>query len=286
MPETFASSTPNGIGFEELPDSPKIRINPKTGIQATRIFRINWDDWGAFARELLGVVSLVGGQQLSASPFGFPEVPYLVIDDFSIDPMMGDSPDGTHPVTLSSRTNSYPGGAKITVSYVSVDRNKDANRPGVPDGTYLTVSEDLGADYVTLQGRSWVWDGGDDDGKKVADDANVGVIMPTGQTIMTWSRVSSPPRAAIRDKRGRVNNATWCGYAAGTLLFLGAKINRQFQILEDSGLYQIEYTFAESVNGWNKQWNPKRGVWTAIKANDSSDPPYLSTTFDELFQFA
>ena len=93
---------------------------------------------------------------------------------------------------------------------------------------------------------------------------------------------------------------TALGAAAGTVLFLGAHVRRQFQFFEQDGFWELRFSFAESSKklkdamtavGWNYFYRRVASAseenWTQIKAANSSpaERPYQSGDFNLLFQF-
>ncbi|HEY4313213.1 MAG TPA: hypothetical protein VGN12_27425 [Pirellulales bacterium] len=281
----FQSRTPYyGIGYEEMPRSPKFGFQRGTGMYATRILRCNWSDANALCRELLGVIEFVAGVPNFVNPLTAPGLQYLIVNQIDVEPFDGDSPDGDTELTLGTTASTYEGvGAMVTAQYKTMDLNQDQNRPNIPDGTYLSIRETLGVEYQTLPGRTWVWTS---NSQPLPDDVAAGMIIPTGQIVANWSRVAQPPDITVENARGKVNTSTFIGRAAGTVLFLGMNKNRQFQFDDsNSGLYDLEYSFSINNKGWNKFYDPARGDWFTIKATIGGAPPYASTSFDQLFGY-
>jgi hypothetical protein len=97
-----------------------------------------------------------------------------------------------------------------------------------------------------------------------------------------------------------VNDTPFLGAAPGTVLFLGAKLTRQFQFLETGGFWEIRYSFLETTRllkddvtkvGWNYAFRRTSTAaeenWTPLKAANSSPavPPYLAGSMGQLFEF-
>lgn len=285
---------------EELQGSPVVEID-EDGTTATRLFRLpNWDDWRSFAADLVGRYVLVGSQFHFVRPVLFPGYVNLIVAGINVEPLDPASPVGDE-TSLEGNTNRYPAaGAKLTVTYRTLydtDNGQHPDAPGVPSGTYLTYAADLGVDTLQVPGRSWQYDVGGT--PTLPDDVNPLLVAPTGSYSLTWHRVMRPPWQTIRALRGTVNEQTFVGAAPQTVLFLGARITRQFQFLEQGGFWKIRYSFAESakrlsgggVAGWNHfaRRTSAAGdeVWTPIKAFASSPPlrPYAVGDFQTLFQF-
>jgi hypothetical protein len=267
------------IAFEELEGSPRVTINEQ-GTTAQRRFRVAWDDWQTFARTLVGTYRVLGGATQFVPPIQFPGLPNLIVTDLTVEPFDPRNPDGSAGVTLGAHTNAYPAaGALVSAVYRTAydfDNRSRSDLPSVPEGTILTYRADLGVEYQTTPGRTWRWNAAGD--PRLPEDIRPGVMAPTGSFELIWSRVLLPPWSAIRGLRGRVNDATFVGGPAGTVLFLGARATRQFQFLEGGGFWKLEYQFAEQskplvgggVGGWNhffrelpiggEQWLPIKDV--------------------------
>src|SRR4051812_29433278 len=102
--------------FVELEGSPVIQIGAQ-GTQATRRFKIAWDDWEPFVSELPGGWRRVGDAFQAIDPLPFPGLPTVVIDHVEVRPFDPDNPDGSLLANLQHGTNRYPhAGALITAS--------------------------------------------------------------------------------------------------------------------------------------------------------------------------
>jgi hypothetical protein len=285
-----------GVTFEELEGSPKILINQQ-GVSATRTFKVAWADWQSLAQELIGIWRLLGGATYFVSPISFPGMTNLIVSDVVVEPYQPESPDANPQVSLGAFTNTYKGGAKLTAGYrtrFDQNNNQRPDLPSVPRGTYLTYTADLSAELMTVPGRTFEWVG-TSPAEFLADDVNPGILLPTGRFTLMWHRVLQPPWTAIRNARGKVNNATFLSAPTGTVLFLGAQVTRQFQFIDDGGFWQIEYSFSENLKelttgakvGWNYLYKDKKvGAehWCEIRDHDGRNP-YLSADFAPLFQF-
>ena len=283
------------ITFEELAGSPAIRVGERE-TTAVRVFRVAWDDWPAFARELTGSYARVGCSFLFRPPLEFPGLPNLAVSEIEVAPFVADGPSGELVSTLTSGTNRYPdGGARVTATYRTMfDANNGVrgDLPSVPAGTYLTYAAELGAETERVPGRVWHWVA--TGSPIVPADVSPGVLIPTGSYRLTWQRVAAPPWSAMRELRGKVNDATFLSAPAGCVLFLGATARHQFPLAEAGNFWTIEYAFAERTvplgagsGGWNHFYKEQAAAgehWVEI-ADDSDNRPYRSGEFAELFEF-
>lgn len=247
------------VTFEELAGSPTLEVVDGR-IVAQRVFRVDWSDRLEFIAELWGQYGAVGGAFVYQPPAFFPQVPQAFVNEVRVEPFDADNPNGSAVTSLTSATNRYDAGAKVTAVYRSAEDEDHAARgdlPTVPSGTYLRYRSDLSSDYVALPGRVFRWDADDE---PVADDVNPGVLVPSEEFTLSWLRVPLPPWNTMRDTVGKVNNATFLNYPAGTVLFVGVETRHDFQIV-DTGLWRVDFHFkvrlvhgtgAGSPNlGWN-----------------------------------
>ena len=283
------------VSFEELAGSPTVRVTERETL-AVRAFRVAWDDWPALARELVGSYSRVGCAFLFQPPIEFPSLPNLVVSEIEVEPFAPDSPRGELVTSLASGTNRYPdGGARVTATYRAAYDARNALRgdmPTIPSGTYLTFAGELSAETQSTPGRIWHY--AVTGSPILAADTNPSVVIPTGSYRLSWHRVPAPPWDTIRSLRGKVNQATFLGAPAGTVLFLGATLTPRFPLAEAGQLWTIQYAFAERTvplasgsGGWNhvyKEQAVSGDHWIPI-ADDSGNPPYRAGDFGGLFQF-
>lgn len=302
------SFTPGGLYFEEFSDSPKIKLGQQL-VSATRVFLCNWSDWQAMCYELIGIWRIFGLATIFIPPISFPGVPLMVVSEVDVEPFDGHSPQ-PGPVDLGAFTNVYKI-AKITAQYSTLSYQPDRpDQPNTPEGTILNYSSDHGAEVMTLPNRSLYW-GTLNSGTfaafnqlPVGEDSRPGLIVPTAEINLAWKRVLQPPWEAIKETRGKINQASFFSNEPGTVLFLGSKESRTFQFGQQPNqgqLWDIDYKFSVKSNkladgvtvvGWNysyfdgdvggigqlpEHWNPIGDL--------NNKQPYESGDFDALFEF-
>ncbi|MCE9555204.1 MAG: hypothetical protein K8T91_17785 [Planctomycetes bacterium] len=283
------------VPFEELEGSPTVSIGPE-GTVARRIFRVAWTDWLPLARQLIGSYRRVGEQFHFVPPLEFPDLPGVVVTALDVAPMDPENPDGAEVHSLHSGTNRYPAaGARITATYATLPDPTEPPRgdlPAVPHGTYLTFRADLGSDFITTPNRGWHWEATDD--PPLPPDVHPGVVIPTGVFRLIWHRVAVPNWTAMRQLRGKVNAATFVGGPPGTVLFLGARVVREFEFGRGFGFWRVEYLFSEraidqpdSVAGWNHMYKeqPVEGQHWVRVLNVAGQFQYTEADLTPLFAF-
>lgn len=281
------------IAFEELAGSPTVRFHDGS-FNAVRRLLVDWQDAIPFLVELYGGWRFMGEELDYLPPASFPGVPAALATEITIEPFPADSPQSHPEITLQSPTNAYDR-ALLTVHYgiaFDLENNARPDLPGVPAGTYLTYRADLGHESVSTPGRNWRWAV---DSAAVGDDVRPAIVTPAEEFTLTWYRVPRPPWNAIRDLRGRVNDALFLNFPPGTVLFLGCTTRRDFQVL-DSGMWRLAYHFkVRSVPstagggqvGWNYHYRRQAASgehWLEI-ADQDGNRPYAEGPFVNLFQF-
>lgn len=287
------------VDYEELEDSPTFSLTGQRP-SAKRIFLVDWSDWQEAVAQIYGSYQYIAGQATHTPPETFPGMPWLVAQDIQVEPFDPKSPDG------AGAPNTYNmGGAKLTVTYSPIegDGSTGGSHPDMPEvdnGTYLTYSADIGAKMLSVPGRTFLWSGLTGADRRLPDDQPMGKLIPTEQFTLSWQRVPRPPFSQIRAKRGMVNDGEFMGFPDNNVLFLGAKLSRDFQVI-DSGLWRVDYMFevrshkATSTDpalennyyGWNRFYSRKSdsdGEHWLIIADEDGNQLYQDTDFAPLLQ--
>ena len=138
--------------------------------------------------------------------------------------------------------------AQIVVNYELMDPS-NSKLPKAKPGTILTYRMNFGGEYIRLPGQSLYWEG--DPTCPVPPDVLPTLRIPVIEHQVTWRRVPAPPWDAIRNCTGAVNNDSFLGAAAETVLFDGAKADREFtglgDFLEPQFGWRLTYVFREKL---------------------------------------
>lgn len=284
--------------FEELAGSPTLSM--QNGMfEGQRVFKVRWADTIEFAVDLLGGYRVVNGNYNYNGPAIFPGVPQALCRSIEMVPFHDKIiTPASRTINLSTNQHEH---ALVTAGY-SIDEaggggsgKTPPSVPAAPAGTTITHHESAGAEWITIPGEALKWYL---DGEEVGDSALPGVLVPTGEASITWARVpySLVPWSAIDKARGMLNNATFLGHAAGTVLFMGITFDYEHQI---SGpvLVNVVYSFkirtitgtgaSQPICGWNHYYR-KEAIdgehWLEVVADDGKKP-YQLTAFGPLFAF-
>ena len=290
-------TTIRGIPFDELEGSPDVEFNDR-GITATRRFVVAWDQAYDFVQELSGARVDVGGQIVFSGFVPFPggRWPTLVCEGARVQPFDPTKPDGSQVATLTNATNRYDNGALVTAIYRTLKfdaGSRPPNPPSVPGETFLTYDVSFGTQFMATPSQVWVWESGE----PIDSDMRIAVLQPSITHHLTWHRVKRVPYAKISELIGGVNQNTFLGKGAETLLFSGARVRSEFRVSEESALARIEYNFQERNNGtavtpygWNYFYRDRAVIgthWQKVKAAQSpQENPYAKKVdFSQLFQY-
>ena len=277
------------VSFKELGGSPVEQYDLE-GFSARREFLIAWEDRDAFAAEVLGSTSQLGG----TVPVHYPDRETVTAVRLRYQPLDPDSPDVQSIETLTEGLNSYSGSfAKALVDYKTITVRDRMDGPIGEIGTHLTYRMMFAGEARPITPRGWTW--ADDPSVPAPDDLNLVKMIPITEHHLTWHQVVNPPWSTIHDLQGKVNSAEFLGCPAETLLFEGADANKLFRAGFETGesefVWQLRYVFRErsikhagETYGWNHSYREKPAGWA--KLTDGANYLYDSADFQPLFQSA
>ena len=286
------------VAFKELAGSP-VEIYEPTGMKAQRRLLCAYEDRYAVVTALLGG-SLAGDQQQAF----YPNCPGIVAMRVRIEPFEKKPDNREAFADLTADLNSYSGQfVEVVVDYELP--GADGSHRQLPDpgrGTSLTYRMDFGGEYIAPPSHALRWHS--DASTPVTPDSVPKLRIPITEHHVTWHHVMNPPWDAIRFRVGAVNATSFLGAAAETLLFDGAKADRQFTGLNNLQQpqfgWRLTYVFREktvkalstsqgSVTvGWNHCYRPDSASgshWDKL-VDESNGTLYRAVDFNGLFQFA
>ncbi|MDO4587377.1 MAG: hypothetical protein Q4C95_08775 [Planctomycetia bacterium] len=266
-----------GIIIQELGGSPKEKYT-QDSFTAERTFLLPWDQRENFARFFFGnrmytCNSELGIQSIDIlqnnnilllpiqNPLTYPDKNSVYVSRINFEPLDADSLDISEIIEPSSELASYKSFAKATVYYnsqtTSIDRN---DSPNIEAGTSLTYKMLATVEMVPVVNRDLYWE--DNASLPVSEDLMVTKRVPMTEHQLIWKNVVFPPWETISLLQGTVNNATFMGYSAETILFEGAEAYKIYNSTLQNGAanytWQIRYIFREKcirhnnvTYGWN-----------------------------------
>ena len=282
------------VEFKELAGSPVESYEPQ-GMKAERRLLCAYEDRYTVLAALLG-----GG---TSSQAGYPECPAIVATRVRIEPFEKRPDDQGTFDNLTADLNSYTGQfVEVVVNYEMP--GSDGTRKDLPNtepGTLLTYRMDFAGEYVVLPGNTLRWQS--DATAPVTPEAVPTLRIPVVEHHVTWNRVSDPPWDAIRACVGAVNDSPLLGADAETVLFDGARAERQFTGVDGQQQpqfgWRITYVFREKTIkvldedenqvslGWNHCYCVSAASgpqWDRI-VDANGNTLYRTVDFSTLFQF-
>jgi hypothetical protein len=191
------------------------------------------------------------------------------------------------PVLNSDGFPQWDGGALVQVEYrpppynFSGAENQNHNIDTSTPLTWCTQELDFSTQTFTLTNSKMKF-------VDTNDPVDVYVKFEIPITILTLTFVKLPylPMAAVRACRGRVNNATFLGSPAETVLFKGAKTHREFNT-DGSVVQQVVLTFEErdAAHPFNSLPSADSPTFRAVISATGSIKMYRSADLSQLLNF-
>ncbi len=232
--------------------------------EATLHYLGPWPLRWEFVREMLGTTQDVGVPPehviQRTVPQVYPDNPSLYASHFKIFP----------------RGRSYESGSTIAYDKCVVQirfTNPDFDYES-PDGSldsliYASEDLDFAADFQNLPASAF---------RFPSDNAPVGTslgrLIGTTEYRIVRHQVPYLPESMIESAVGHVNETTFRGRPAGTLLFLGAKASRELTS-DGAKSWRIDYRFARRSVPWNMVMRPDSGAFEEPQ-DTSGNPVYPS----------
>lgn len=292
------------IAYKELGGSPKESIGPE-GMRAHRELLCCWKDRYSLAQEALGD----GWEFGTTGKASYPTSDSVVAMRVNMEPFVPCPDSQTEFDDLEEFLNTYETGGKLCRVTIDYELLNPSDRDGLPDKedeTFLTYRQDFGGEYITIPGHSLFWEAPPNPAEPppVTPEACPTIRVPIIEHHISWHRVVNPPWTAIRELIGTVNDATFCGEPAQTVLFDGCTASKEFirmdQLLEPQFAWRMDYVFrvktikawrianGEPVAGWNHCYRSLpviSSAWDRL-VDAFGNYSYALGDFSRLFLFA
>jgi hypothetical protein len=277
--------TLNGIDYVHLIDgfskgiddrSPWIRV----------VYKINsYDDTNKFANALLGFGTstgpITGPTVTKGVPHACPLSTNLYANSATVIEGLGS------PILNADGFPNWDGGALIQVEYrpppcnfSGADNPNHNFDPSTPI-TWATQELDFSTQTFTLPNSKMKF-------VDTNDPVDVYVKFEIPITIMTlnFAKVPYMPMTAVRNCRGRVNDATFLGSPAETVLMKGAKTTREFNT-DGSVVQRVVITFEErdAAHPWNSLPSASSPTFRAVISQTGSVKMYRTADLSQLLNF-
>lgn len=269
------------VAFEEI-EPPTFSVNERGEFHGRRVFLIDFLNTAQFFLELYGGWNITGGSAFLYPPQHFPQIVGAVCIGFEATGWPEDAPQATTLTTLSSPVTNYPK-AKVVATYGPAPdlsaSGGGVNSPSVPAGTFLRISGQTSAEFVTVPGGKLRWVSDD---VALGEDADVGTWLGSTEQTYHWMRVPLPPWGAMKTLAGAVNNSTFLGFGAGHVLYTGSGFEREFTVNAQT-VWSLYHNFKIRSQPWNYAYRSGSG-WVEYERDDNS-PQYAKVDLSPLFSF-
>lgn len=249
----------------------------RTDSSRKRVFLCGWGDLEAV------LTGIMGDDEMGMGNTGMPyeEGSLLLASNVKWDPIGTPSQDANGmPV--------YPK-AKIDVTFKPADleiedSSKEAEDDG--EGIWMEESANFQTQYLQLPRYSVRWEGVAGHEGILKEPAGIPIV--TGDVTLTRHQMDDINRESLVAAAGKVNELTFFGWPAGTLLFSGFSPRRTIDTLGKSSKYTLTVIFKcrlvrdkdGNAVGWNYQFRPGYGWWKVLINNEA--PLFPSYNFRDL----
>jgi hypothetical protein len=266
------------VAFDEFTASPTFSCTASE-VRAVRRGKIAWADIDAMFAELF-----------PAAAYGIPQLPQrypgssiLYAESVNFKPL---HPDGDQLYAFSPPRYTY---AEAEITYKTIPYEQ--SDPGTPTASQIVTRRfSISGEFMTMKNRGIRWKG---ETTPIKDtEFQAGKIIPMLDASITLHQVTpayySSLRTVVNDLIGKINNATFEGAAAGTLLFLGGEFQ---QTVSNTGSspWQVDLKFQQRLAksgsqsvGWNWAWDDDTGAWREYETT-SGDAVYPEGNFTTLY---
>jgi hypothetical protein len=257
-------------------------IDQRSPYMHVQYFIQNYSDVDDFINALMGAGSISGPTSsnniIRNSPHQHPLSTNLFCVSASLAQGLG------NPVLGANGYPDYDGGALIQAEYrplpwdaITPDRNNSID-PSTSI-VFCTQSIDFTTESFTIADHTFKYSAG------VAVGTNTGVpakfSIPVTELVLTYHQVPYMPMTIVRNLRGKVNNATFLGATAGTVLFRGAKTERTWNT-DGTVTQNVQMMFSErsSLHPWNSLPSKTSLTWQSVTEDGTSGGTKMYETAD------
>ena len=181
----------------------------------------------------------------------------------------------------------------FALDYLDVTWPEEMIRPNYKSGTTLKLKTKFSGQFLTLPAKAVkpFQSPGDPPGPPTPPNANNRILIPLMEHQIEWDRVLPADMTMnyFRGLMGCVNDKTFLGADAETLLFEGADLDNSFVIASNPRTFKLVVTLKErhinsggTIYGWNYDYHPNPPGWKRITMADGTDR-YTKTDFSEMF---
>jgi hypothetical protein len=227
---------------------PPLRLTAQgDGYQSSLAFETDFSNLSNFILTVGGTANTITatwGSLSRITPLQHPLFPSLLA--FEVDA----EACGEASTTSSTLANMWSR-VRLNINFRSVPYDQTG------DQAYMTIEEDVGSTYTTFPGRKLAFT----DGEPIDQDA--GTFVGTKNYQVTVYQAPSLDSSVTDALIGKINNATFLGFAAESLLFGGVRSSYERSV---GGLvrYQKTFTFAYQSHSWNQAYKKNGTLGTVV----------------------
>jgi len=278
--------------FHELAGSGASHHSIDQANSATRYFLCKWSDRTTFIEELATLQHPEWGPEcainsIAVEPFSPQQPPSVVVNDPTTDDVS----------YLQNAEFNCLITAQYNTDFSLAPWPCDIDKPTIPAGTELVMRTRASSQVIRIPPRKFL--SADNPNKNPAgyvpepDGQEGRIILPTTEFQLQWYYVDEPPIATWEeDYVGRVNESTFLGAEAETLLFVGFDIEPSTQFLiSDPFCFTVTCHFRKrrivdgsDIYGWNHEFELQG--WTRVQmrdGNNSAVDRYQKVDFADMF---
>ena len=280
------------MSYDELAGSPREQLNERYGSIAERKFLIPFTDRLTFAQAIVGT--------------GYPNFPQarvtavdiqpwndkLIPSGTVVDPSLQTAGYGTQPCLVTVRY-----GPDFTQKTWPTDFPKPTT---IRAGTELRYRIGGSAVYQVLPDDAVDWQGTGGEGSGsgdvpynfLYDHPATRVLIPIREIELQWDFVDDPPITDLDALMGTVNDDTFLGSPAETLLFENYYVEDSFRaapvnphtnrVIVNLRQRKIRSETPAQFFGWNHEYHAEENAWDRIVLSNGNER-YLPVDFSNMF---
>ncbi len=240
-------------------------------VSLPREFDVAWSDVDAFIRALLGGVTSVGGRTVRADPHEYrPGWGYWATRASFEGVGAPDMVNGQIAFEL----------ARVYADYslpLSTGSAPGEDPDGEPDEIWGEERLEARPEWIQIPAYKLKWKSGGD-----TIEEPMGIPLVLGTLVLTRYNVSSVPISTYKNMVGKVNSATYRGFAAGTLLFAPFSSARTINVLGETSKYTVTIPLLWKPTGWKnmyRQDSSSTPPFEEVVSIESGKPLFAETSF-------
>ena len=271
------------MSIDELSGSPTESLDESSGSTAERKFLVPWNSRLTFAQNLVGT--------------GYSNFPQSRIISIDLQPWSEELvPSGTI-TDASLQTADYADQPCLVTAKYGPDFTQkawptDMPKPTFRAGTELRYQIDGSAQFLVLPFGGMKWLG---TGAALKNQENSRILIPIREIELQWDFVDDPPLDTLDGLVGAVNDATFLGCEAETLLLETYSVVESFRAAPlNPHTNRLVLNFRKrriedgaSVRGWNHDYREAEGAtpagWDKVIFQSDDSPRYTLKTMTNMF---